>query len=138
MSSRRRDWCKHYNGMAQNATCKAGVSYEKVKGKPDDCPCFDKQPAGKPVLCELAIYRTPEEIEAEEKLMAERFANIGKARAAIVEELGGPWKRGDLGGSGNIDCPVCGQEGALRFSRAGYNGHIHASCATDGCVGWME
>lgn len=40
-------------------------------------------------------------------------------------------------GAGAITCPVCGK-GSLRYSRAEYNGHIHAACTTDGCVGWME
>jgi len=40
-------------------------------------------------------------------------------------------------GSGNMKCPVC-ETGNLRYSRAAYNGHIHATCSTEGCVSWME
>lgn len=40
-------------------------------------------------------------------------------------------------GAGVITCPICGT-GKLRYSRAGYNGHVHARCSTDGCVAWME
>lgn len=40
-------------------------------------------------------------------------------------------------GSGNMKCPVC-ETGNLRYSRAAYNGHIHAQCSTKGCVAWME
>lgn len=40
-------------------------------------------------------------------------------------------------GSGSINCPVC-NEGKLHYSRAGYNGHVHAQCSTNGCVAWME
>jgi hypothetical protein len=40
-------------------------------------------------------------------------------------------------GRGVMDCPVCGT-GKLHYSRAGYNGHVHARCETDGCVSWME
>lgn len=36
------------------------------------------------------------------------------------------------------DCPVCCESNVLQFTRSGYNGHIHAKCATDGCVSWME
>lgn len=39
-------------------------------------------------------------------------------------------------GQGKTACPIC--SGELRYSRAGYNGHVHAKCSTDGCVAWME
>lgn len=40
-------------------------------------------------------------------------------------------------GAGDMPCPVCNR-GTLRYSRAGYNGHVHGKCSTDGCVAWME
>lgn len=40
-------------------------------------------------------------------------------------------------GAGEMACPVC-NTGKLRYSRAGYNGHVHALCSTDGCVAWRE
>lgn len=40
-------------------------------------------------------------------------------------------------GQGTMNCPVCGT-GKLRYSRASYNGHVHAQCTTEGCVAWME
>jgi hypothetical protein len=68
-----------------------------------------------------------------------KYYNIGTARAAIVDNLGGPWSRQNRkGGSGVIDCPVCGGKETLKFSRASYNGHIHARCTTENCVAWME
>lgn len=135
MSHKRKDWCKHYNGMSGNKSCRAGVLYEIFKGKKtEETPCWEEQENS---CCDKAEYRTPEEIETEEKRFAERMANIGKAREAIVNHLGGPWKRGTPGSGGKIPCPVC-ETGTLAFSRAGYNGHIHASCDTDGCVSWME
>lgn len=73
--------------------------------------------------------------EAELKIHCD---NIGKAREAIVAACGGPWKKGRAGKTGQIDCPVCGQPAALRFSLAGYNGHVHARCFTPDCVSWME
>lgn len=76
--------------------------------------------------------------EAEAKELEEMFQKIDKARAAIVAHCGGKWKKGAPGASGCIDCPVCGAAGTLRFSRSGYNGHIHAGCVTDNCVAWME
>jgi len=64
--------------------------------------------------------------------------NINVARRAIVAHLGGPWKSGMKDEYGAMDCPVCSSEGSLRFSRSGYNGHIHAWCTTEWCVSWME
>lgn len=81
---------------------------------------------------------TAEELAALEAEMNRRFELIGEARRAIVAHCGGPWKRGTPGASGEIDCPACGTEKSLRFSRAGYNGHIHAACTTEDCVRWME
>jgi hypothetical protein len=40
-------------------------------------------------------------------------------------------------GKGSMSCPVC-KTGTLRYSRAAYNGHVHAGCSTEGCVRWME
>ena len=42
-----------------------------------------------------------------------------------------------VAGSGEIACPICGT-GKVRYSRAAYNGHVHAGCTTQGCVRWME
>lgn len=137
---RAKDWCKHYNGTV-NETCKAGVKYTDVKllgeSGPPSFPCFkDNNPLG--ATCEKCEFRTPEEVAEMERKQAERFEAIGKARGAIVAHLGGPWKKGTPGANGVIDCPACGKPGALHFSRAGYNGHIHARCQSAGCVNWME
>ena len=137
---RARDWCKHYNG-AINATCKAGVTYTEVQlgfGTPQlSLPCFkDRNPLG--ATCDKCSFRTPEEVAALEAEQRKQFERIGTARAAIVAALGGPWKKGTAGAMGSLDCPVCGTVAGLHFSRAGYNGHIHARCETTGCVSWME
>lgn len=135
------DWCKHYNGTV-NDQCRAGVTYTTVElgrgTKQFSLPCFrDENPLG--AVCEKCEFRTAEEEAARKAEQAKRFDNIVKARTAIVESLGGPWKKGMPGLNGRIPCPCCGQPGAmLSFSRAGYNGHIHARCSTDDCVSWME
>lgn len=82
-------------------------------------------------------YQKPEPRKPSPEVL-ELLAKAGKARAAIVEHLGGPWKKGTPSAVGKIDCPVCGGKETLAFRRAGYNGHIHAQCSTDGCVSWME
>lgn len=40
------------------------------------------------------------------------------------------------GGIGEIECPAC--KGRLKYSVAGYNGHLWGACATEGCLRWME
>jgi len=135
-----RPFCKHYRAMAYNETCHAGIAYKDLqhagtKGFHDACPCFGAKGTGE---CPSKVYPTPEEMEAEDKLTAEIFVLMAKARNAIVDSLGGPWKKGMSSTSGVIDCPKCSGEKTLRFSRSGYNGHIHASCTTEKCLSWME
>lgn len=136
----RENWCKHYSGTV-NATCRAGVTYAAVeigRGTPQlSLPCFkDQNPLG--ATCDKCVFRTPEEVAAMKAEQAKRFADLGAARAAIVADCGGPWKRGTPGSAGVIDCPVCKAAKSLAYSRAGYNGHVHAACKTAGCVAWME
>jgi hypothetical protein len=131
-------FCNHYRAMSEHKTCKADVPYDKFKGQPFDArPCFCRNGVAHSG-CELAVFPTAEELAAEEAVWEKRFADTGRARKAIVEHLGGPWKRGMKGAAGLINCPVCGAEDSLRFTRAGYNGHIHAECQTENCVRWME
>ena len=133
-----RPWCKNYRGMRRNDACEAGVRFDSLPnhGTRDfmgSCPCFGPRSG-----CDLAAYPTAEELAEEDARINKRFEQINKARLAIVEQLGGPWKLGTPGASGMIDCPICSGHDTLRFSRSGYNGHIHAECITEGCVRWME
>lgn len=131
------EFCNHYRAMSEHKTCSKGVAYEDFKGlKFDERPCFEKRGVA-PTGCEFAEFPTPEEREKRRQEIMQRFARIGTARAAIVANLGGPWKRGMESASGSIPCPVC-ESGTLSFSRSGYNGHIHAGCTSPGCVRWME
>ncbi len=136
-----RNFCKHYRGMHEKTSCEAGVAFATLEHYGTklfmaSCPCFGPEQTG---VCDHKTYRTAEEAAAEAAETAARMKRIGKARAAIVKHLGGPWRqRGTGGGEGQITCPVCGQADALMFSRASYNGHIHARCKTAGCVSLME
>lgn len=137
--TRATNWCKHYKGMSRKTSCEAGVVFSTLPGHGtryflNTCPCFG--PNGN--TCSHAIYPTEEELAAALEELNTRFEATDKARKAIVDHLGGNWKRGTAGSSGRIDCPVCGKPRALSFSRSGYNGHIHATCDTDDCVRWME
>lgn len=130
-------FCNHYQAMSEHKSCKAGVCYEQFKGTPhENIPCWvrndGRQPPGG---CEHAAYPTAEELAEDDRMRQAMFANMVLARSAIVEHLGGRWKKGMPSETGEIECPVC-KVGKLRFSR--YNGHIHAACTTDKCVQWME
>ena len=125
--------CKNLTGMFRQDTCKAGVRYEDVKDtsqRPYRFPC--RKDDGAATTCPLAIFPTAEEVQEELDSYKRSSQNINTARAAIVERTGG--RRGS---SGSIECPVC-HSGRLNFSVSGYNGHIHATCSTAGCVSWME
>jgi hypothetical protein len=135
---RTKQWCNHYRGMHEKQACEAGVRFDSLPHYGTEafmgaCPCFG--PCGG---CDKAEYPTLEQLEENRKALNKRLEGIGKARSAIVESLGGPWKRGMPGASGAIDCPVCSGQKSLRFSRSGYNGHIHAACTTEDCIRWME
>lgn len=130
-------FCNHYRAMSDNTTCEAGVAYDTFKGLSfEKRPCFLRNGV-KCGGCDKQEFPTPEQLAAEDAAMAKRFEGTMLARVAIVKHCG-PWKKGTPGASGVIDCPVCNGVGTLRFLRAGYNGHIHASCETAGCVSWME
>ena len=130
-------FCNHYRAMSEHETCSAGVAYDSMKGMAwETRPCFSKPGDAPKPGCDLVQLPTPEELAADEAEMRERLEKIGKARQAIVSACGGPWKKGKPSIVGAIDCPNCG--GKLNYSRAGYNGHVHARCATPGCVSWME
>lgn len=135
MNTPRRCWCKHYRAMMEHKTCAAGVPYEKFKGiRYEQRPCFRNLPSE----CSLAVYPTVEEIAAEEAELDALLEKIDAARKAIEASIGHPWKKGMPGVGGVIDCPACNGKATLRFSRSGYNGHIHAACTTADCVSWME
>lgn len=132
-------FCNHYRAMSEHTTCAAGIAYETFKGIPfDKRPCFDRRDGAERLSCGKLEMPTPEQVAQEEAEIEARIKHLGEARKAIVESLGGPWKRGMPGSQGVVDCPVCKGEKTLHFSRAGYNGHIHARCKTSECVSWME
>jgi hypothetical protein len=132
--------CVHFNGSV-NPCCEAGVNYRALVGGQDfgwlkRLPCLVKYAGPDAVTCEKRQEPTAEQIEASKREMEEAIERINKVRAAIVAHLGGPWKKGMEGSSGSIPCPCC--SGTVRFSRAGYNGHVHAHCSGADCVSWME
>lgn len=60
--------------------------------------------------------------------------DIASILAALVEVDLAHKLLGDY--SGEVKCPKCG--GALRWSKAKSNGHVHGACKTPGCLRWMQ
>jgi hypothetical protein len=123
--------CRHFNGV-QNKVCSAGIAYESIRNGAGQRAAFARMPcfAGEGRLpCERRSFPTAEEVEAEVAASDRVIADMFKARAAIVAA-----KKDH----GQIECPICRVADALRFSVSPYNGHVHAACATAGCVSWME
>lgn len=127
MSKRRRDWCRHFTGV-QNDACAIGVRYADVRVVPEGGGMYQFPCLLDTATCPSVSVYTAEELAEQERETAKAILGFTKARAAIVEH-------GQA--SGILDCPVCGK-GQLGYSKAASNGHIHAACSTPGCVRWME
>lgn len=134
--------CRHFNGV-QHDCCKAGVNYRGLAGEPalgcmTRIPCLLAwEPKGGPMAkCEKRDTFTHAEAE---QMIIDREAAFASHmlvfRAAHDDAKARGLKRGH-GGQSDMICPICG--GVLRYSVAGYNGHMHAQCETEGCVQWME
>lgn len=125
--------CRHFNGY-QNGTCKNGINYRKLVGGPDvgwaaRLPCVPNSPLRRPPLsiCSGFVAITEEENKKFLEEVNRLLDDAAKARAAIL-------KTGLQ--SGVIECPKC--NGKLHFSIAHLNRHIHARCASAGCLSWAE
>jgi hypothetical protein len=72
--------------------------------------------------------------------LSRRYKAQDKSVAPLIPEMEHHWykpQKNYFSGGGIMDCPVC-KTGKLKYSRAGYNGHVHGRCSTNGCVAWME
>ena len=129
--------CVHFNGI-QNEVCKVGVKYDDVivTGVGLPCVCISNR-GGEKLPCAQRRYPNAEEVTARNAEIEELIYKADKAIAAITEDAKAKGYRLGSGGSGEIDCPVCG-DGKLAYRVAGYNGHRHAKCSTAGCVSFME
>lgn len=136
---RRMNICEHFNGI-QHGTCRAGVKYDDVRrAKTDTTPfqfaCFQDEAGG--LTCDKAKWLTREEAEAEEAETKAMWERTSKAMHAAHDHAKAQGYGKGRAGAGFVDCPVC-EKGRVYYRVAAYNGHMHASCETDGCVSWME
>lgn len=131
--------CVHFTGI-QHEKCEAEVNYHDQFGS--GVGCFVSIPC---MLCrgEVAVEKTcpmvkyPTRAEANAK-QDERDAHTKNAMRAMVAAHNDAKEKGlgkGNGGAGELKCPLC-PDGMLRYSVAGYNGHMYAGC-TNGCVSWM-
>jgi ribosomal protein S27E len=127
--------CIHFNGIS-NETCKAGVNYDGLRGtQVGALPCWSDTET--PLVCDKRLLPTREQAEAHENEVAERQAATMKALRATHDDAKAKGLEKGNGGRSSVKCPTCGN-GEIHYSVASYNGHIHASCSTQGCVSWME
>lgn len=145
----------HKDGMAFRIPCRSPERTKEIWGKMSDgqLEAFSAR-----ATCSSYIEPTKEELATQERDINKLIDGVAIARPAIIEELKRRAKNGDesvkaakkedlhrwhmpqknyFTGAGEMDCPVC-KTGKLRYSRASYNGHVHAKCSTQNCVAWME
>lgn len=141
-------------GIAFRKPCVDWAAYDSHRGNGKMSPAQleNWEQRGK---CDKFELPSKEELEAEEKEIEAFSANVFIARSAILDELRRRWLEKDnisapaditnffqpqknyYCGAGVMDCPIC-RTGKLSYSRSSYNGHVHASCNSSGCVRWME
>lgn len=139
--------------MFGSAFRKPCIQWDKYKDSKGGLSPKEAAEYAKRGTCDKFELPTEEEIKSHHAKTHNSIAQMFKARAAIVKELDRRnedidvsvqfverSQSGDaknfVAGAGKMQCPICG--GELAYSRAAYNGHIHASCSSDGCVRWME
>lgn len=126
------DYCRHFsfrNSYAvRGPVCAAGIDLA-VPGAMKPCTA---EPEG---TCPKREAYTLEEREA--ILASEvRSINFRRALQAVSDASGKANDRKTWGTSGEIPCPNC--RGAIAWSRARLNGHIHARCSTRGCFAVIQ
>lgn len=134
------NYCRHYTMRGMPDECEAGVNYRELAGPPQTgmilrLPCLRDHDTD--IECSKRSFYSDEEIEkqAVEIEQQERVVLlcIPAAKADATEKGFGVGSAG----RGEIPCPAC-KKGALRYTVAAVNGHMHASCTTKGCASWME
>lgn len=160
--------CIHFNGFMgrfgepEPRRCAAGVCYEQAFGSEPGvgmrAPCIEysvrttngstigkpgetlfqkpwRHPAApQPIPCGRRVEPTDDQVrqdqEAHERAMGKLFAGL---------RVAGEWRvkpkpaqdRAEV-----VACPIC--KGRLHLSQSAYNGHVHGTCETAGCLEWME
>lgn len=123
--------CVHYTGL-MNLKCKLDIDYDTFEKQDKALPCLCKfDDKREQATCDKRQLYTRQECEEYFDDLDNDFNKTIVARKAIVAHIEATKQQG-----GTIPCPVC-KSGSLAYIRHS-NGHIHAKCGTDKCVGWME
>ena len=128
----RKDTCKHFRGT----TCDVGVAWPDLVGALDPgwflrMPCLRHHKTD--LACDLYTEPTDEELA---EYMAARDQATANMRLAVPIIRSIKQKHMGQDARGFVVCPVC--EGKLHYTHAGWNGHVHGGCETNGCLSWME
>jgi hypothetical protein len=134
------DYCQHYDpeglmgrGLYSKPTrlCKAGVCYDSIDAK--ERPCIGGHNKANPIaICPKWQRKTREQGEARADAIE---ASLN--RMTVVMPIVSEWRKKPPKGKAEvIECPMC--KGRLHLSQSSYNGHVHGTCETEGCVSWME
>ncbi len=134
--------CRHFNGV-QHDCCEAGVNYRELAGgPPTGCmtriPCLpmNEPKNGSMAVCEKRDRWTKLEAELNVTRRSESMQRHMLAFRKVHDDAKAKGYKKNHGGVSECVCPICA--GAIRYSVASYNGHLHAKCETEGCVQWME
>lgn len=133
-------YCKHFCGTVE-PVCGAGVNIRELAGGPDygwctRLPCnshLGERDPSAVVHCDKYEEPTPEEIAEEELFMAQMMDRHIQS-APWVDSIRRAYAGKDAAGTDR--CPICAAP--IYWSISAYNGHVHATCSTDGCLRFME
>lgn len=138
--------CRYFNGFGRNKTCDAGCNYLEMCGGVHDglairLPCSGhfanaetraKHPDLVPVECPKFEKKTTEDIKAERDLIDQLIEQMRISQPWISEKK----KTAKRDVVHEDECPVC--KGRIQFRISSYNQHMHAKCATNDCINFME
>jgi len=136
----RTDVCRFYNPSNFGNQCKHGIDTDRLMWDSPNkgpiwnrIPCYDKSG----LQCDKKENYTQKEVGEDRKKVDDLCKSADSCKKEIrlyMFEKGADTKK-DF--QDWISCPVCGK-GKLSFFYSGYNGHIHAQCDKEGCIGFQE
>lgn len=119
---------------------------KQIGVKPADVSAWEHQrarPTDAHTKALAALYNcTPEDIcntvptDEQEKENNEKMARFMAGMNHVFADAKTKGLKRGGGGASETKCPSCA--GIISYSVASVNGHIHASCSTQGCVRFMQ
>lgn len=138
------NYCQHYKPVHGNLSadyCSEGhgasakMDAARKAGDPNMSPCIGGHKAKDALaICPHWIRRSRESGEARADAWEANMKRMDLVWPVVSKWREKPKPKHDR--LGVIECPAC--KGRLTLSQSSYNGHVHAHCATENCVSWME